>query len=159
MISRLILLIASGFGAGYLPPFPGTYGTLVGMGVYILLILLKVEPLEYIIVVAGIFFLGVYTSTKAEIIVGTKDSSHIVIDEILGYLLTMFLIPLSFKTLVISFFINRFLDITKPFPASKIHQLKGGWGVMFDDVVSGIYSNLVMQTLVIIFSVGATQPA
>ncbi len=158
MISRLILLIASGFGSGYLPPFPGTYGTLVGMAVYILLRILKVGPLDYMIVTAAIFFIGVYTSTKAEVIIGTKDSGHIVIDEIFGYLLTMFLIPLGFKMLVLSFFINRFLDITKPFPAKNLHHLRGGWGVMFDDLISGIYSNLVMQTLVIIFSVGPIQP-
>jgi len=150
MISRLILFIASGFGAGFLRPIPGTYGTLVGMGIYLVMKILRLDSLGYLGTMAAIFFIGVYTSTKAEIILGQKDSAPIVIDEILGYLVTMFLITLNFWTLVISFCVNRFLDIYKPFPARTIHVLKGGWGVMFDDLISSIYANLVMHLVVFI---------
>ena len=148
MISRLILFIATGFGAGMLRPIPGTYGTLVGMAIYLLLIILKLSDLAYICVTVAIFFIGVYVSTKAEVILGQKDSGAIVIDEIMGYLVTMFLIRLNFWTLVISFCVNRFMDIYKPLPARNIHVLRGGWGVMFDDLVSSIYANMVMHLVV-----------
>jgi len=159
VISRIILFIATGFGTGFLPPFPGTYGTLVGMVFFILLRIFGVSHLNYLLITMGIFFVGVYTSTKAEVILKKKDSTHIVIDEIMGYLVTMLMIPLTFWTLVVSFFINRFLDIYKPSPARNIHVLKGGWGVMLDDLVSSIYSNLVMHTIIIISSLGPTQPS
>ena len=150
MISRLILFIATGFGSGKLRPIPGTYGTLVGMAIYLLLILLKISDLTYLCVTAAIFFIGVYVSTKAEVMLGQKDSGAIVIDEIMGYLVTMFLIHLNFWTLVISFGVNRFMDIYKPLPARNIHVLRGGWGVMFDDLVSSIYANMVMHLVVYI---------
>jgi phosphatidylglycerophosphatase A len=150
MVSRLILFIATGFGSGMLRPIPGTYGTLVGMAIYLSLVFLKLSDLSYLGVTAAVFFIGVYVSTKAEVILGKKDSGSIVIDEIMGYLVTMFLIQLTFWTLVISFFVNRFMDIYKPMPARNIHVLRGGWGVMFDDLVSSIYANMVMHLVVFI---------
>lgn len=159
MISRIILFIATGFGTGFLPPFPGTYGTLVGMAVCIVLRVFGVSDLDYLLITLGIFFVGVYTSTKAEVMLKSKDSGRIVIDEVFGYLITMFMVPLTFWLVLISLFINRFMDIYKPAPARHIHVLRGGWGVMYDDLISGIYSNLVMRLIVIMVTLQPTQPS
>ena len=82
---------------------------------------------------------------------GEKDCSKIVIDEIVSVPITMFLIPLKLHFLVLGFVLNRIFDIVKPPPANQAQMLRGGWGVVLDDVVAGIYSNLVMLLTVYLF--------
>jgi phosphatidylglycerophosphatase A len=92
----------------------------------------------------GLGFLGVIASSRAENYFSEKDPSQIVIDEVVGFLITMFMIPFSWPILLIGFVLNRVLDIWKPFPARQSQQLPGGWGIMVDDFISGFYSNLLL---------------
>ena len=105
-----------------------------------------------------VFFIGVCTSTKAEVMLQKKDCGPIVIDEIMGYLVTMFMIPWNFWIFLASFPVFRFFDIYKPHPARRIHIMRGGWGVMMDDFAAGVYSNLVLH-LVVYITISAPQTA
>jgi phosphatidylglycerophosphatase A len=143
-LNKIILFFASGFYSGYAPFAPGTAGTLVGIAIYILLSKLPLNL--YAILTAAIFFSGVWLSSMSETILGAKDSGIIVIDEIAGFLVTMFALPVKWPTILAAFFLFRAFDVFKPFPIRSIDRhLPGGWGVMLDDILAGVYANLTLQ--------------
>ncbi|MBI5183317.1 MAG: phosphatidylglycerophosphatase A [Nitrospinae bacterium] len=136
------MFIATGGYAGYFPVAPGTVGSLVGVILY--LFLYRLYPLFYFIIILHLFFLGVWSSGEAENILNKKDHHYIVIDEIVGLLLTMFLLPEGVWFIIGGFLLFRLLDILKPF--HQIERMKGGFGVMLDDLVAGIIANLILQS-------------
>ena len=138
-----IKFIATGFFAGYSPFVSGTTGSLVGIAIYLSLRSLPYH--HYLLLVVLLFFLAVWICREAESIFKEKDSGKIVIDEIVGFLGAMFLLPFESKFIVASFLLFRFFDWWKPFPIRKLEKLKGGWGVMLDDVLAGVYANIVLQ--------------
>lgn len=140
MKSFLVKLIATALGLGYSPIIPGTIGSLLGIVIFLALIQSGLPPLVSIFIIIGLFFLGVIISTKAEEIFHRKDSPKIVIDEVLGCLIYLYLVPFQIWYIIIGFIIYRILDIIKPFPAGKLEKLHGGWGIMADDVVAGVYT-------------------
>ncbi len=87
-------------------------------------------------------------STLAVNIYKKKDPSHVVIDEVCGYLFTMILIPFTWVNVILGFFLFRALDITKPYPIRKVEKLKDGYGIVLDDVLAGIYANIIMQIFI-----------
>jgi len=128
---------------GYLPFAPGTWGSLVAFAFFIFL---KPNPYIHIIMVLIFILVGVVSSDYAEKLLDTKDSRHIVIDEFCGYLLSVVLLPFGYAEAVIAFFLFRFFDILKPFPIKKIESiLSGGKGIMADDIMAAIYTNLVLH--------------
>jgi phosphatidylglycerophosphatase A len=131
---------------GYLQG-PGTYGTLVAI------------PLCYLLsrlgLVGGILFTGafsglaIWVSGEAEKLFEEKDSSRIVIDEMAGFLVTLFLIPWNAKFVAIGFVVFRIFDIVKPFPIRRLESgLSGGWGVVGDDLLAGLYANVVSRVVI-----------
>ena len=94
-----------------------------------------------------IFVIGVWSSGKMEAYWG-KDSSKIVIDEVAGMCLTLLFVPVSWQTIAIGLVLFRFFDIAKPFYIRKMEKLNGGWGVMLDDMLAGLYSNIILQLIV-----------
>lgn len=136
--------MATGFGAGYAPVAPGTAGSLVGL---VLVFLIHNRPLIlYTIVVLAVFALGVHSADRMEGATGEKDDQRIVIDEIAGMLVAGFLLPSAPGYWISGFLLFRALDVMKPFPARWIEQnLVGGWGIMLDDTVAGLYTNLILQ--------------
>ncbi len=129
---------------GYLPHAPGTFGSAPGL---LLIILLGPDDLELLMIFLPMFLLGLLTSHNAEKVLG-KDSSHIVIDEFSGYLLSVILIPKSTGYLLTAFVLFRVFDILKPPPIRQIEGLvRGGAGIMLDDVLAAVYTNLSMQLL------------
>ena len=138
------MLIATGFYSGYLPKAPGTWGSLVGLLLFFLLHTLSLEV--YLAVVAGIFVLGTFAAGEAEKIMDRKDPGLVVIDEIVGMLITMIAIPATPLAMGLGFILFRIFDIWKPFPIRLIDQrFHGGLGIMLDDVVAGIYSLIILQ--------------
>ncbi len=110
------------------------------------LALSMLSPPLYLASALIVTFLGVYTAGEAEKIFGRKDSPRIVIDEIAGFLWTLFLVGPTVYTVIAGFFLFRISDILKPFPARWCQDhLPGGWGVVMDDVAAGIWANLVIQ--------------
>jgi len=145
-MKRFILFLATGFGVGYSPIAPGTLGTLVAIPIYYFLSGIPF-PL-YEITLVGFFFLSVWVSENAERFFGKKDDQRIVIDEIIGFLITMLWIPKTIPFIIIGFFLFRFFDILKPFPVRHLEKgLKGGYGVVLDDVLAGVYANIILHVL------------
>ncbi len=141
------MLIATGFYSGYLPKAPGTWGSLVGLALFFLLHTLSLEV--YLAVVAGIFVLGTFAAGEAEKIMDRKDPGLVVIDEIVGMLITMIAIPATPLAMTLGFILFRIFDIWKPFPIRLIDQrFHGGLGIMLDDVVAGIYSLIILQLVI-----------
>jgi len=145
-MKHFILILATGFGVGYSPFAPGTLGTLIAIPVYYFLS--NISSPIYEITLVGFFFLSVWISENAEIFFGKKDDQRIVIDEIMGFLITMLWVPQTAILMGVGFFLFRFFDIVKPFPIRRLEKkLKGGYGVVADDVMAGVYANIVLQVI------------
>jgi len=145
-MNYFILLMATGFGVGYSPVAPGTLGTLVAIPVYYFLS--NISSPIYEITLIGFFFLSVWISENAEIFFGKKDDQRIVIDEMMGFLITMLWVPKTMRFIIIGFLLFRFFDILKPFPIRRLERrLKGGFGVVWDDVMAGVYGNIILHFL------------
>ena len=138
-------LIATFFYVGYFPYAPGTLGTLAAVPLYYI-----VSGLPYYLYIAFtvlFIILSVWASGIAEGIFGEKDPGRIVADEVCGYLVTMILVPLTLTNVVIGFFLFRLFDIVKPPPSRQSEGLKGGLGVVMDDVIAGVYANIALQII------------
>ena len=145
-MNRFFLLFATGFGVGYSPLAPGTLGTLIAIPVYYFLS--EIPPPVYEITLIGFFFLSVWISENAEIFFRKKDDRRIVIDEMMGFLITMLWIPKTIYFILIGFFLFRFFDILKPFPIRYLEKgFKGGFGVVLDDVLAGVYANIILHLI------------
>lgn len=138
-------ILGSGFYTGYIPVASGTFGSLAALLIYFIP---GFEQL-YIIIPASVvtFIIGVYLSGKFEKVYG-KDPSECTIDEVVGTWIALILLPKTISIAITSFFIWRILDIIKPPPARQSEQLKGGWGIMMDDVISGFYTLIIMHLLI-----------
>jgi len=143
MKKKIILSLATGMGLGYSPFASGTVGSLPGF--LLVWIFSQMHPAIQVPIIACAFFAGVMISQAALQWFDEKDPGAITIDEIVSLPVTFFLIPLTPLTLIVGFILNRFLDIVKPPPAYQSQSLSGGWGIMTDDMISGIYSNLLMH--------------
>ena len=143
-MDRLLMFIATGAYSGYLPKAPGTWGSAVG--VLIWLLIRRMELAHYLPLLALLFFVGVICGGAAEKIIDRVDPRSVVIDEIVGQLLALTAVPLHPLPILAGFLLFRFFDILKPFPANWIDRhLCGGWGIMLDDIVAGLYALLVLQ--------------
>lgn len=137
-------LIATGLGLGFSPFAPGTVGALGGCAVAILLRYMAWPNAILVFLTLLMLPVGVYCSNKLETEWG-KDPSEIVIDEIVGMWVAMWALPSGWPYVLVAFILFRFLDIYKPLFIRKLETLKGGWGIMLDDVLAGIYANLAIQ--------------
>jgi phosphatidylglycerophosphatase A len=143
-LDYLALAIAT-WGVGYLPLMPGTFGSLAGLGVFLLLGSL---PLQIGAVVA-ITWAGIWSASRTERILRLKDPGRVVVDEVAGQMIA--LLPLSVFAvssrgfwITVSFILFRLFDIFKPYPARKFEGLHGGLGIMADDLVAGVYAALIV---------------
>ena len=145
-MNRFIVILATGFGVGYSPVAPGTLGTLIAIPIYYFLSEIP-SPL-YEVTLVGFFFVSVWVSGNAERLFGKEDDQRIVIDEVIGFLITMLWVPKTIRFIIIGFVLFRFFDILKPFPIRRLEKrLKGGFGVVLDDVAAGVYSNIILQII------------
>ncbi len=143
---KLVLLIATGAGSGYAPVASGTFGSLVGLLLALPLLWLLPGP-GYALCVLGVVGVGVWAAERAEQIFERKDDGRITIDEVAGMMIAMAFLPQGPGVALTAFLLFRALDIWKPFPARAAERLRGGMGVMADDVVAGVYANLGAQLI------------
>jgi phosphatidylglycerophosphatase A len=140
-------LIATGGGLGYIPPAPGTMGALGGWIAAIGIQQYSDNAFIWLFtLIVLFFFLGVWVSGNLEQVWG-KDPSRIVIDEIVGIWISVIFLPTGWIPMIAAFILFRLFDIYKPLFINKAEQLKGGWGIMADDVLAGIYTNLSLQLI------------
>ncbi len=148
----LSLWMATGLGSGYCPVAPGTAGSAVGLALVIALRQTSFGPLRLTVslaLLAGLLFVvGVWSAGKAEKAFGRVDPGQVVIDEILGQIITFVATPrVHWAWLIVGFILFRVFDVTKPFPARRAERFPGGWGIMLDDIVAGFYSLVVLVAL------------
>ena len=144
-IADYLALAIATCGVGYMPLAPGTFGSLVGVAIFLALV--RVPSVFLVIAILVVTFVGIWAGTRAEELAGRKDPGKIVVDEVAGQLIA--LLPLAFaawsiKMVMLSFILFRFFDIVKPYPANRLQDLKGGLGVMCDDLVAGAYAAIIV---------------
>jgi len=143
---KIALFIAQGAYSGRAPIAPGTAGTVVGTLLYLLI--RDLGPLGYSAVCAVVIAIGTRAAGRVDRMFGTKDNSTIVIDEIAGFLVALFLIPFTWGYVAAGFFLFRAFDIVKPWPLRGFERIPGGPGVMLDDLGAGVYTNIVLHIAV-----------
>jgi len=138
--------LALGFGAGLSRYAPGTVGSLIALPFFLLM--LWANPIFYLSIVVLLFIIGVWCCGQSANLLGVHDHPAIVWDEIVGMLITLFLIPATPVYLLIGFLLFRFFDIVKPWPIGWVdRRVDGGMGIMLDDVIAGLMSLAVLQIL------------
>ncbi len=143
--------IACGFGVGLFPRAPGTAGTLLAFPFFWLV--KDVNPAGlYLLIIAALFALGAWAGDKTNQALGVSDHRSIVWDEVVAFLLVLFFTPATWGWYLVAFLLFRLFDIWKPFPIRYFdRRLKNGWGVMFDDLLAGVYTVIVIKFLERIF--------
>lgn len=138
-----VALAIATWGVGYLPLMPGTFGSLVGLGIFLLLGSLALQ----VFVLALLIWAGIWAASRTERILRLKDPGKVVVDEVAGQMIA--LLPLSVFAvaprgfwIMVSFTLFRLFDIFKPYPARRFEALRSGLGIMADDLVAGVYAAL-----------------
>jgi len=144
--TRLAVFIATAGYAGYFPIAPGTVGSAAGLVAYLIVWWTQSRAVEVGLIV-GLFALGVWAGTTAERYFGGIDPGPVVVDEVVGMLITLAFIPVGLSGAIVGFFLFRVFDIIKPFPAGRLEALHGGLGVMADDAMAAVYANLSLRVL------------
>jgi phosphatidylglycerophosphatase A len=138
------LALATSAGVGYIPFAPGTFGSLAGLLVWSLV---PATVSFQLALITAIFIVGSWSGSVAERHFASTDPGPVVIDEVLGMLVTLFLNPVGGVGAFLGFLLFRLSDIVKPFPANRLEQLHGGIGVMADDLMAAIYANLALRVI------------
>jgi phosphatidylglycerophosphatase A len=170
--SDYVALVISTCGVGYLPLAPGTWGSLVGVAVSLLLtqlvIQIHAEPNTIVVIsplvsaafhvpaILVVTFLGIWAASRTEAVLRKKDPGKVVVDEVAGQMISLLPVVLVHDWpgtwwVIISFILFRFFDIVKPYPARRFERLHGGLGIMADDLVAGVYGAVVMIALLGVF--------
>ena len=143
----IAVFIASFGYVGFFPIAPGTAGSLAALLLFAFVRWVGLSVFELGMIVA-VFAIGVWAASGTEVALGRKDPGVVVIDEVLGMLITLALLPLSIPGIIVGFLLFRLFDVVKPYPAAQLEHLHGGLGIMADDAVAGIYSHLALRLCV-----------
>ena len=139
---RFPLALATVLGLGYVPVAPGTCGSAVGL---LLWMVLPASTLVQATAIGALFVTGAWSGGVAERHFDTTDPAPVVIDEVMGMLITLFLNPVGWAGAAGAFLLFRIADVVKPFPANRVERWPGGLGVMADDAVAAVYANLTLR--------------
>ncbi|MTI10070.1 phosphatidylglycerophosphatase A family protein [Curvivirga aplysinae] len=146
-LKNLDVIIATWFGSGYIKPAPGTWGTICALP-FAVAIHIHLGPIALAIAAIVAYFLGVWSAGQYSGRTQSHDASEIVIDEVAGVWVTLAMAPMTGENLVIGFLLFRLFDILKPFPISFIDKnVKGGAGIMLDDMVAGAFAGICLLVL------------
>ena len=143
-MTRLAVFIATVGYCGYFPVAPGTVGSAAGLLFY-LAVWWAQSPVFEVALILVLFAAGVWAGTTSERYFGGIDPGPIVMDEVVGMLITLAFIPVSITGALIGFLLFRIFDVIKPFPAGRFERLHGGLGVMADDAMAAIYANIALR--------------
>ena len=143
---RIALTIATGAGVGYAPIASGTWGSLPGVA-FAWLLAAWAGGWAVAAGAAAFAAVGTWAADRTARLAGSKDPRHVVVDEIAGQLVTLAFLPLTPRVLIAGFLLFRVLDVWKPWPADRLEGLPGGSGIMADDLMAGLYGNLLLQAI------------
>lgn len=167
-----VALSLATWGVGFLPVAPGTFGSAVGVGLYLLVRLASAHVFSFatrhgwslelleslrltfmLLLIATLAAIGVWAATRAEKLLGRKDPGAVVVDEVVGQLITFLFVPFTSGvwTIVVGFFAFRLFDIWKPYPVRRLEALESGLGIMADDVLAGAYAAILLSLLTSIY--------
>ena len=152
-MQRIGIFVATCGYLGYVPIAPGTFGSALGLAVFYAVRSTNSAAVE-LSVIAIIFLVGIWAGTVAEHHFGGIDPGPVVLDEVVGMLITLALLPVDVVGAVVGFLVFRVLDVVKPWPSATLEKLPGGLGVMADDGMAAVYGNLVMRALIWMAPVG-----
>jgi len=138
----LALVVATFFGVGYAPVAPGTFGSAAGL---VLWWLLPPTAVVHAVAIVALFAVGSWSGNVAEHYYGRTDPGQVVIDEVMGVLITLFMNPVGWRGALGAFLLFRVFDVIKPYPSNRFEKLHGGVGVMADDGMAAIYANLALR--------------
>jgi phosphatidylglycerophosphatase A len=141
--------VATGFGSGYSPIAPGTAGSLVGLLLF--WPLRHLPPIFQVGVVALCFLLGTAAAASVARRVGAEDPGIVVVDEVVGMWTSLLFLPFTLFTASVGFVLFRVMDVWKPYPARQLEDLPGGWGIMADDLMAGVYANLALRVALLVW--------
>ncbi|MBA2353149.1 MAG: phosphatidylglycerophosphatase A family protein [Luteitalea sp.] len=145
-MNRLALAVATALGVGYVPFAPGTFGSVAGLLVYLPVRASGLAWVELAAIVV-VFLVGAWAATAAERHFGHIDPGPIVVDEVMGMLVTLALLPVSVVGALTGFVLFRIFDVIKPPPCNSLEALPGGWGVMSDDLMAAVYAHVCLRLL------------
>ncbi len=148
-MKRLAILLSTFGYVGYFPIAPGTAGSAAALVLYGLLRWLGLPAVDVAVIVV-LSLAGVWAATVAEQHFGRTDPGHVVLDEVVGMLLTLLFVPVTWSGLLAGFLLFRAFDIVKPPPARQMERLHGGLGIMADDIVAGIYGNIALRVILLL---------
>jgi phosphatidylglycerophosphatase A len=148
-MSRLAVLVATCGYIGHAPIAPGTFGSAAGVVLFYALRSSQSQAVEFAAILL-LFAIGVWSAQVTERSLGVTDPGVVVIDEVVGMLITLALLPLNGLGVGIAFLVFRVLDVIKPWPASRFEGLHGGLGIVADDAMAGVYGNLIMRGLLLL---------
>jgi phosphatidylglycerophosphatase A len=149
VLGKVAAVVATGFGAGYSPVAPGTAGSLVG-----LLLFWPLRDLPAAVqvgILAAVFLAGAAAATLVARAAGIEDPGIVVVDEVVGMWTSLLFLPFTLGTAVLGFVLFRILDVVKPYPARDLEELPGGWGIMSDDLMAGVYANLTLRVVMLVW--------
>jgi phosphatidylglycerophosphatase A len=149
-VTRLAVFVATAGYCGYFPVAPGTAGSAAGLVVY-LLVWWSGSPIVETALILVLFAAGVWAGTTAERYFGGIDPGPVVIDEVVGMLITLAFVPVGWTGALAGFFLFRLFDVVKPWPARALERLHGGLGVMADDAMAAVYANASLRLLLWLF--------
>ncbi len=150
---RLAVFLATCGYIGYAPVAPGTFGSAAGLAIFVLVRSSGSMVVE-LATIGVLFAIGVWSGTEAEHHFGGVDPGPIVLDEVVGMLITLALLPVNVTGAIVGFLIFRALDVVKPWPAGRFERLPGGLGVMADDGMAALYGNGLMRILMALAPAG-----
>jgi phosphatidylglycerophosphatase A len=145
--ARVGVFVATFGYLGYVPAAPGTCGSLAGLAVFVAVRATGSTAAEILTIIA-LFAIGIWSGTIAEGYFGRVDPPPVVLDEVIGMLITLALLPVTATGALLGFVVFRVLDVVKPWPSGRFEALPGGLGVMADDGMAGLYGNLAMRGLI-----------
>jgi phosphatidylglycerophosphatase A len=152
-VHRLGLLVATCGYLGYVPLAPGTFGSAAGLAAFYAVRASGSAGVE-LATIAVLFAIGIWSGTVAEHHFGGIDPAPVVLDEVVGMLITLALLPVNASGAIVGFLVFRILDVVKPWPSARFEKLPGGLGVMADDGMAAVYGNLVMRGLIAVAPAG-----
>jgi phosphatidylglycerophosphatase A len=146
-VKVVALALATAVGIGYVPVAPGTFGSLAGLVAWALI---RAHPALQAVTIVVLFAAGAWSASAAETHFNQADPGPVVIDEVMGMLLTLYMNPVGWTGALAGFLLFRLLDVVKPYPANRLERLPGGVGIMADDAMAAIYANLALRAVVLV---------